>query len=173
MGKREGGKNGTCAGLPHIRIPKKPRDSGKFYVQLSALASVSKLSKTRIGSCCWFRDGLASSLVLFADVAAKVHGLEVPRCGGVAAIDQGNDVIQGGAEWMAGPETEEDGLAAPCADGTFDAVLGDEPTPWSAGPSPLRVPLAECHAPTPLGTRKAPTCSGWSLSLVTRMPLHQ
>lgn len=72
---------------------------------------------------------------------------------------------------MAWPETEEDGLAAPCADGTFDAVLGNEPTPWSAGPSPLRVPLAECHAPTPLGTRKAPT-NGWSLSLVTRMPLH-
>lgn len=62
------------------------------------------------------------ALVFFLHVASKMHGLKVPRCGRVAAVDQGNDVVKGRAERMPRPKPEQDLLIAPGADRAGYAV---------------------------------------------------
>lgn len=73
-----------------------------------------------------------AALVLLLHIAPEVHGLKVPSCCGVAAVDQGNDVVEGWAERMSGPQPEHDLFVTPGADRAGYAVPLDQPLPWPA-----------------------------------------
>ena len=77
-----------------------------------------------------------------------MHGLEVPWCSWMTAIDERDDVIERWPEWMLTTKTEDYLLLAPGADRTGRAMLSNQPAPWPALPTPLRVPFAEhLHLP--------------------------
>ncbi|MBT2594744.1 hypothetical protein [Arthrobacter sp. ISL-72] len=60
------------------------------------IPAFSAWSELRAGSFEALGTGLQlpATMVFFLHVAPEMHGLKVPRCGRVAAVDQGDDVIQ-------------------------------------------------------------------------------
>lgn len=77
-----------------------------------------------------------------------VRGLQVPRCGGVPALGEGDDVIHRWAERVTVSQAPHDGALLAVADRahrTRLADLLDQSTPGPAAPAPLRVPLRQRH----------------------------